>query len=62
MDFFDITIGSFQLQRWWAFNIADMAISVSIVYLVFIGLFGQEPESREQSQDESQAESEGSTT
>jgi signal peptidase II len=40
MDFFDITIGSFHLERWWAFNIADMAISVSIVYLVFIGLFG----------------------
>lgn len=60
MDFFDITIGSFQLQRWWAFNIADMAISVSIVYLVFIGLFGHEPHSRQQDQDDSQTESEGS--
>jgi signal peptidase II len=35
MDFFDIAIGSFQLTRWFVFNIADAAVSVGVVLLLF---------------------------
>ena len=35
VDFFDITIGSFQMDRFWTFNIADSAISCAIVFLIF---------------------------
>ena len=34
VDFFDISIGSFHLYRWWTFNIADAAISCAIVFLL----------------------------
>ena len=34
VDFFNISIGSFQLDRWWTFNIADSAISCAIVFLI----------------------------
>ena len=34
VDFFDISIGSFQLDRWWTFNVADSAISCAIVFLI----------------------------
>lgn len=40
VDFFDISIGSFRLTRWWTFNIADAAISCAIVFLL-IHLFVQ---------------------
>lgn len=40
VDFFDISLGSFQLDRWWTFNIADAAISCAIVFLL-IHLFMQ---------------------
>ncbi len=33
-DFFDISVGGFTVQRWWAFNIADAAITCAIVFLV----------------------------
>lgn len=33
-DFFDITIGSWSVHRWWAFNIADAAITCAIVFLI----------------------------
>ena len=33
VDFFDISLRSFQLHRWWTFNIADAAISCAIVFL-----------------------------
>jgi signal peptidase II len=35
VDFFDISIGSFQMDRFWTFNIADSAISCAIVFLIF---------------------------
>lgn len=35
IDFFDIDIFGYQLQRWWTFNIADAAISCSLVFLLF---------------------------
>jgi signal peptidase II len=38
-DFFDIQIGNFIMDRWWTFNIADAAITCSIVYLVIYMLF-----------------------
>lgn len=41
VDFFDIDIFGFQLQRWWTFNIADAAISCSIVFLIIVMLFIQ---------------------
>jgi signal peptidase II len=34
VDFFDISVGSFYLERWWTFNVADAAISCSIVFLI----------------------------
>ncbi len=36
VDFFDIDLFGFVLHRWWTFNIADSAISVSIVYLLYL--------------------------
>ena len=36
VDFFDIDLFGYQLQRWWTFNIADSAISCSIVYLLYL--------------------------
>jgi signal peptidase II len=36
VDFFDITIGSFQLDRFWTFNVADSAISCGIVFLILL--------------------------
>ncbi len=39
VDFFDITIGSFQIERWWTFNIADAAISCSLMFLIGLYLF-----------------------
>ena len=35
IDFFDIDLFGYVLRRWWTFNIADAAISCSIVYLLF---------------------------
>jgi len=40
VDFFDIDILGFHLDRWWTFNIADAAISCSIVFLLAVVLFG----------------------
>ena len=36
VDFFDIHIGGFELDRWWTFNIADSAISCALVFLVIV--------------------------
>ena len=38
-DFFDIRIGDYLIERWWTFNIADAAITCSIIYLVIYMLF-----------------------
>lgn len=43
VDFFDINLWGFTLQRWWTFNIADAAITVSIVYLLIHALFFSHP-------------------
>lgn len=34
VDFFDINLFGYQLDRWWTFNVADAAISCSIVFLL----------------------------
>jgi len=34
VDFFDINLLGFSLDRWWTFNVADAAISCSIVFLM----------------------------
>ncbi len=39
VDFFDIDILGFHLDRWWTFNIADAAISCSLVFLLVFVLF-----------------------
>lgn len=36
IDFFNINLFGFHLERWWTFNIADSAISCSIVYLLYL--------------------------
>lgn len=35
VDFFDITIGTYQLHRWPVFNIADACVSVGVILLLF---------------------------
>jgi signal peptidase II len=39
VDFFDISMFGYQLKRWWTFNLADSAISCSIVFLVVYMIF-----------------------
>jgi signal peptidase II len=39
IDFFDINLFGYQLDRWWTFNIADAMISCSITYLLIKILF-----------------------
>jgi signal peptidase II len=34
VDFFDMNLFGYRLERWWTFNLADAAISCSIVFLV----------------------------
>ncbi len=34
VDFFDINLFGYHLERWWTFNVADAAISCSIVFLL----------------------------
>jgi signal peptidase II len=45
VDFFNISIGSYQLDRFWTFNVADSAISCAIVFLL-IHMFFQHKELR----------------
>jgi len=45
VDFFDISLGFFELDRWWTFNVADSAISCAIVFLLF-HMFFQRKEPR----------------
>lgn len=47
IDIPDILVLGYDLRRWWTFNIADAAISLSIVYLV-ISLFLHRHEAKEQ--------------
>jgi len=35
VDFFDINLFGYHLDRWWTWNVADAAISCSIVFLIF---------------------------
>jgi len=46
-DFFDVDIFGYHLERWWTFNVADSAISCSIlfllVYMMLSSKHGQEP-------------------
>ena len=39
VDFIDINLFGFQLERWWTFNFADAVISCSIVFLLVTVLF-----------------------
>ncbi len=39
VDFFDINLFDYTLERWWTFNIADSAISCSIVFLLIYMVF-----------------------
>lgn len=39
VDFFDISIAGYQLDRWWTFNVADAAISCGLVFLLVRMLF-----------------------
>lgn len=43
VDFFDINLFGFTLQRWWTFNIADAAITCAIAYLLVHALFFARP-------------------
>jgi len=42
-DFFDIHLGDYVLDRFWAFNVADASISCSIAFLVVYTLFFHKP-------------------
>lgn len=39
IDFFDLNLFGYQLERWWTFNIADAMISCSIVFLLVRVIF-----------------------
>jgi len=39
VDFFDINLFGFRLERWWTFNFADALISCSIVFLLVVVIF-----------------------
>lgn len=39
VDFFDLNLFGYTLERWWTFNIADAAISCSIIFLLIRILF-----------------------
>ena len=39
VDFFDINVFGYQLNRWWTFNIADAAITCAIVFIIVSVLF-----------------------
>jgi len=34
VDFFDLSLFGYSIERWWTFNVADACISVAIVYLL----------------------------
>ncbi len=38
VNFFDISLFDFHLERWWTFNIADSAISVALVFMLWVSL------------------------
>ncbi len=38
VNFFDISVMDFHLERWWTFNIADSAISVALVFMLWVSL------------------------
>lgn len=39
VDFFDLSVFGYQLNRWWTFNVADSAISCSLVFLLVHVIF-----------------------
>ncbi len=39
VDFFDMNLFGFRLERWWTFNLADACISVAIIFLLLRVLF-----------------------
>jgi signal peptidase II len=41
IDFFDINLLGYRIDRWWTFNVADAAISCSIVFLLLHILFAR---------------------
>jgi len=41
VDFFDINLFGYQIDRWWIFNIADAAITVGVIFLLVFMLFGK---------------------
>ena len=40
VDFFDVHAFGYHLERWWTFNIADAAISLSLLFLLWCFLWG----------------------
>ena len=54
-DFFDIDLFGYTLQRWWTFNIADSAISCSIVFLLYLIIFKKMPDKTEEIAEDHQA-------
>ena len=48
VDFFDINIFNFHLERWWTFNIADSVISCSILFILLSALVTKFSESEKE--------------
>jgi len=46
-EFFDIAIGSFQIERWWKFNIADAAITVGVIIIIASLLFSHSEQDKQ---------------
>ena len=39
VDFFEMHIGGFHLDRWWTFNVADASITCALIFLIVVLLF-----------------------
>jgi signal peptidase II len=43
LDFFDISIGNFQITRWAVFNVADACVTVGVILLVLFHRSAEPP-------------------
>jgi len=53
VDFFDINVFGYRLERWWTFNLADVAISCSSLFLLVDIFIAHHRENKQASQEES---------
>lgn len=57
VDFVDISLFGYQLERWWTFNVADAAISVSLILMLWSSFRHQDKDTPPKEDTKSNAES-----